>query len=200
KESIDIEGKCEEALAFFDLSGSKKTILVIGGSLGSLTLNNSVFAAIDKIIESDIQVVWQCGSYYYESFRDKIPAEKQSHIKLFSFLQRMDLAYAAADIIISRAGAGTISELCVLGKPVVLVPSPNVAEDHQSVNAKSLESRGAAVLITDEKAPEYLMSSTIELLSNEVKCSQLSSNIKKIAILDADEVIAREVLKLADNN
>jgi len=200
KESVDIKGKREEALKFFDLSENKKTMLIVGGSLGSLTLNRSVFGALDKIQQNGIQVIWQCGSYYYDSFRDKLSHDKDSYIKLFSFLQRMDLAYAAADVIISRAGAGTISELCVLGKPVILVPSPNVAEDHQTVNAKSLEKEGAALVITDEKAQEDLMNAAIELLRNEIKCNELSSNIKKLAILDADEVIAKEVLKLANTN
>jgi len=197
KESVDIQGKRQEALQFFNLSENRKTILIVGGSLGSLTLNDSVFAAIDKIIAHNIQVIWQCGSFYYESFKNKLPGTFESQIKLFPFLQRMDLAYAAADVIISRAGAGTIAELCVVGKPVVLVPSPNVAEDHQSVNANSLASKNAAVIVKDIEARKDLINTATELLKNEARCVELSSNIKELAILDADDVIANEVLKLA---
>lgn len=200
KESVDIQGKREEALQFFNLSARRKTVLLIGGSLGSLTLNNSVFEAINKIIDGDIQMIWQCGNYYYESFKNKLPEAYESQIKLFPFLQRMDLAYAAADIIISRAGAGTIAELCVVGKPVVLVPSPNVAEDHQSVNARTLASKNAAVVVTDDSAREFLIDIIIELLNNEVHCTDLALNIMKMAVYNADNVIANEVLKLAELN
>src|SRR5690606_37992555 len=200
KESVDIQGKREEALQFFNLSARRKTVLLIGGSLGSLTLNNSVFEAINKIIDGDIQMIWQCGNYYYESFKNKLPEAYESQIKLFPFLQRMDLAYAAADIIISRAGAGTIAELCVVGKPVVLVPSPNVAEDHQSVNARTLANKNAAVVVTDDSAREFLIDIIIELLNNEVHCTDLALNIMKMAVYNADDVIANEVLKLAELN
>lgn len=200
KESVDIGGKREEALAFFNLSPDRKTILLIGGSLGSLTLNNSALTAINKIIDRDIQLIWQCGNYYYESFKNKLSQESEGQVKLFPFLQRMDLAYAAADVIISRAGAGTIAELCVVGKPVVLVPSPNVAEDHQTINAKALVDKNAAVLVSDESAKEFLIDVVIELLNNEAHCTDLALNIMKMAIYNADEVIAREVLKLAEEN
>src|SRR5690554_5144445 len=200
KESVDTHGKRDEALQFFNLSAQRKTVLLIGGSLGSLTLNNSAFAAISKIIDRDIQLIWQCGNYYYDSFKNKLPHEFEHQIKLFPFLQQMDLAYAAADVIVSRAGAGTIAELCVVGKPVVLVPSPNVAEDHQSVNARALADKDAAVVVTDDNAQEFLMDVVIELLNNEVHCTELALNIMKMAIYNADEVIAKEVLKLAEGN
>jgi len=198
KESVDIEGKRYEALDYYNLSENRKTVLIIGGSLGSLTLNNSVFSAIEKIIAHHIQIIWQCGAYYYDLYKDRIPAEYKSQVKLFPFLQRMDLAYAAADVIISRAGAGTIAELCVVGKPVILVPSPNVAEDHQSVNARSLESKNAAIIIKDVNAQDRLVNTAIDLLNNEIRCNELSSHIKELAIVDSDEVIASEVLKLAE--
>lgn len=198
RESVDIQGKREEALQFFSLSDSRKTILVVGGSLGSLTLNESLLAGVDKVIENNVQVIWQCGTYYYESYKKKLSEKAESQIKLLPFLGRMDLAYAAADVIISRAGAGTIAELCVVGKPVILVPSPNVAEDHQTVNARSLESKGAAVIIRDAEAVENLMDEAIGLLKNEVKCTELSLNIRVLAITNADEVIANQVLKLAE--
>ena len=200
KESVNVQGKRDEALQLFNLSANRKTILLIGGSLGSLTLNNSAFEAIDKIIGHDIQLIWQCGNYYYDSFKNRLPQGSGEHIKLFPFLQRMDLAYAAADVIISRAGAGTIAELCIVGKPAVLVPSPNVAEDHQSVNAKALADKNAAVVVTDDNAREFLADIVIELLNNEEHCTDLALNIMRMAIYDADEVIANEVLKLAEEN
>jgi len=200
KEAVEIQGKRDEALQYFNLSEDRKTILLIGGSLGSLTLNNSAFGAINKIIDRGIQLIWQCGNYYYESFKDKLPQGSEHQIKLFPFLQRMDLAYAAADVIVSRAGAGTIAELCVVGKPVVLVPSPNVAEDHQSVNARALADKDAAVVVPDDSAQEFLADIVIELLDNEVHCTDLALNIMRMAIYNADEVIANEVLKLADGN
>ncbi|TCK83525.1 undecaprenyldiphospho-muramoylpentapeptide beta-N-acetylglucosaminyltransferase [Albibacterium bauzanense] len=200
RESVDIQGKREEALEFFNLSAKRKTILLTGGSLGSLTLNNSAFGAINKIIDRDLQLIWQCGSYYYELFKNKLLQGSEDQIKLFPFLQRMDLAYAAADVIISRAGAGTIAELCVVGKPVVLVPSPNVAEDHQTINARALADKDAAVVVTDDNAQEFLIDVVIELLNNEVHCTDLALNIMRMAIYNADEVIADEVLKLAEQN
>src|SRR5690606_3277737 len=200
QESVAIEGKRSEALSYFNLSEKRKTILVIGGSLGSSTLNKSMLGAIGSLIENDFQVIWQCGQYYFESYRDKIGDDQRGHIKIYAFMDRMDFAYAAADVIVSRAGAGTISELCVVGKPVVLVPSPNVAEDHQTVNAKSLVDRNAALMVSDVEAEEKLMAKVMALLADEEECIHLSTEIKKMAITNADVVIAEEVLKLADRN
>ncbi|MFB5946153.1 undecaprenyldiphospho-muramoylpentapeptide beta-N-acetylglucosaminyltransferase [Albibacterium profundi] len=200
KESVAIEGKRYEALDYFDLSADRKTVLVVGGSLGSDTMNKSVFGAIDRIVEQNLQVIWQCGKYYFESYREKVEERYRSYIKIYPFMERMDYAYAAADVIVSRAGAGTISELCVVGKPVVLVPSPNVAEDHQTVNAKSLVNRGAALMVSDSRAEEELFDQVIDLISDRELCERLVTEIKKMAIVDADVVIAKEVLKLADKN
>src|SRR5690606_20333936 len=138
--AVDIEGKRSEALAAFGLEEGRKTILVTGGSLGAKTLNSFMLESIDKIASrSDLQVIWQCGGFYYEQMKDILALERTipDNVKLMPFLQRMDYAYAAADVIIARAGAGTISELCVIGKPAILVPSPNVAEDHQTKNAQA---------------------------------------------------------------
>lgn len=197
KESVLIEGKREPGLKEFGLSGDKKTILITGGSLGAGTLNKSVMAGLEQIVAADIQVIWQCGTYYYERYNRELDKKYRSHIVLRPFLQRMDLAYAAADIIVSRAGAGTIAELCVLSKPIILVPSPNVAEDHQTSNAKALVSRNAAVLVKDSDAIETLIGSTINLLEDKAKCDLLSKNSKEMAVLNADEVIAKEVLRIA---
>lgn len=194
--SVDIEGKKVKALESFGLSFGPKTILVTGGSLGAGTLNDCVKENINKLAEAGVQVIWQCGSYYYEKLKNEIGDSLPDNIKLMPFLQRMDYAYAAADLIIARAGAGTISELCVVGKPTILVPSPNVAEDHQTKNAMALVEKKATILVKDSDARSFLIDNAIALLKNENTMDQLSVNIRQLALLDADEVIAREVLKL----
>jgi UDP-N-acetylglucosamine--N-acetylmuramyl-(pentapeptide) pyrophosphoryl-undecaprenol N-acetylglucosamine transferase len=193
RESVDIDGKREEALKEFKLSADKKTILVIGGSLGARTLNNSMLAHLKKIEDAGVQVIWQTGKYYYEEVKQKLGRDF-GNIRLMEFLNRMDLAYAAADVIISRAGAGTIAELCIVGKPVILVPSPNVAEDHQTKNAKALVQEQACEYVADRKAVEELVDTTLSLLKDENKKKILSANIRKLALPDADEVIAKEVI------
>lgn len=193
--SVDIEGKKGEALVSFELEAGKKTILVTGGSLGAKTLNDCVQQAIEKFKEADVQVIWQCGSYYHEKLNAEIK-DLPYNVKMLPFLQRMDYAYAAADLIIARAGAGTISELCVIGKPVILVPSPNVAEDHQTKNAMALVNKNAALMVKDVEARQDLVDEALALLKNENKMNDLVENIKKLALLDADDVIAHEVLKI----
>lgn len=198
KETVNIDGKREAAFEFFGLSPSKKTILVTGGSLGAGTLNKSMMAGIDKIVEQDVQLIWQTGKYYYQSINDQFAGKIHRNIKVLEFLQKMDLAYAAADVIISRAGAGTIAELFVVKKPVILVPSPNVAEDHQTQNAMALVKNDAAILIRDNEAEQDLVAAVLQLLKDEDKCAGLSKNIGMMALPDADEVIATEVLKIAN--
>ncbi len=198
QDTVNIQGKREEAYDFFSLSSLKKTILVTGGSLGAGTLNKSMLAGIDRIIAQDVQLIWQTGKYYCQSISDQLREKEHSNIKVLEFLQKMDLAYAAADVIISRAGAGTIAELFVVSKPVILVPSPNVAEDHQTKNAMALVIKEAAVLVTDNEAEQNLVDVALQLLKNDVKCASLSENIGEMALPDADEVIAREVLKIAN--
>lgn len=196
--SVEIDGKRDEAFAFFGLDPDKKTILVTGGSLGARTLNESVIASLEKLKHADVQLIWQCGSYYYDKLSQELQGKLPAGIHMLAFLQRMDFAYAAADVIIGRAGAGTISELCVVGKPVILVPSPNVAEDHQTKNAMALVQKQAAVLVKDDQAVATLFDSALALLNNAVESNSLAYNIKRLALLDADVVIAREVLKLAN--
>ncbi len=198
KETVNIEGKRDEALKFFGLLSHKKTILVTGGSLGAGTLNKSMLGDLDKIVNENVQLIWQTGKYYYQSINSQLAGKEQTGIKVLEFLQRMDLAYAAADVIISRAGAGTIAELFVVKKPVILVPSPNVAEDHQTKNAMALVQNEAAVLVKDGEAESKLIDIALELLKDEIKCEKLSGNIGRMALPDADEVIAREVLKIAN--
>jgi UDP-N-acetylglucosamine--N-acetylmuramyl-(pentapeptide) pyrophosphoryl-undecaprenol N-acetylglucosamine transferase len=200
KESVAIEGKRELGLSEFGLSAQRKTILITGGSLGARTLNQSIMAGLDKIVDADIQVIWQCGNYYFEKYDLELDNKYRNHIVLKPFLPHMDLAYAAADLIVSRAGAGTIAELCVLSKPIILVPSPNVAEDHQTSNAKTLVSKNAAVLIKDNEAVETLIESAIHLLKNKEKCTSLARNSRELAVLNADEIIAKEVLRIAEEN
>lgn len=194
--SVDIEGKKGDALVSFGLEAGKKTILVTGGSLGAGTLNDCIKNNIEKLNQAGVQVIWQCGGYYVEKLTAELGDKLPNSIRMTAFLQKMDYAYAAADLIIARAGAGTISELCVVGKPVILVPSPNVAEDHQTKNAMALVNKDAAKMVKDIEAREVLVDTAIRLLEDNEECDQLAKNIKQLELLDADEVIAKEVLKL----
>ncbi len=196
RESVDIKGRREEAFKEFKLSPAKQTILVTGGSLGARTLNNSVIAGLQKLTDADVQLIWQTGKHYFAEINEKIGHSNSANIRVLEFLNRMDLAYAAADVIISRAGAGTIAELCVVGKPVILVPSPNVAEDHQTKNAQSLVKEQACEYVTDKDAVEGLIDAALLLLDDEKKKKILSDNISKLALPNADEVIAKEVIQI----
>ncbi|MBY0246004.1 MAG: undecaprenyldiphospho-muramoylpentapeptide beta-N-acetylglucosaminyltransferase [Sphingobacteriaceae bacterium] len=196
KQVVEIEGKRVAALQFFKLSENKKTILITGGSLGAGTLNRSVEQSLAKLIEADVQIVWQTGKSYYNGVINRLGENYHPNICIVEFLTQMDFAYAAADVIISRAGAGTIAELCLLKKPVVLVPSPNVAEDHQTKNANELVKNNAAILVEDMNAETELISRTLALLNENSICEKLSQNIALMALVDADKVIANEVLKL----
>jgi UDP-N-acetylglucosamine--N-acetylmuramyl-(pentapeptide) pyrophosphoryl-undecaprenol N-acetylglucosamine transferase len=187
-----------EALEHFKLASTMPVILVLGGSLGAGTINSSVGGGIGPVEEAGVQMIWQTGSHYYDRMRELTEAAATNNFRVTGFISRMDMAYAAADIIISRAGAGTISELALVGKPVILVPSPNVAEDHQTHNAMALVTREAAVLVTDAAAPAELINTALALLKDSARREKLSENIRKLAIRDADEVIAREVLKLVN--
>jgi UDP-N-acetylglucosamine--N-acetylmuramyl-(pentapeptide) pyrophosphoryl-undecaprenol N-acetylglucosamine transferase len=195
-ESVAIEGKREDAFSYFNLNPAKKTILVTGGSLGARTLNNCMLTGMGNIAASDIQLIWQTGKYYYKTILEQTEDKLNVNIKIVEFLNRMDFAYAAADLIISRAGAGTIAELCVIKKPVILVPSPNVAEDHQTKNAMALALNDAAVLISDQDATTKLADTALNLIRNSDKCLSLSENIGKMSLLHADEIIASEVIKM----
>jgi UDP-N-acetylglucosamine--N-acetylmuramyl-(pentapeptide) pyrophosphoryl-undecaprenol N-acetylglucosamine transferase len=200
KESVDIAGKHMQALELYKLSNFKKTILITGGSLGARTLNNSILAGLDKLIKADVQVIWQTGKFYYKTIKEQLGDNLHPNICVVEFLNRMDLAYAAADVIISRAGAGTIAELCVIKKPVILVPSPNVAEDHQTKNALALMQEDAAVFVADRDAEAKLVDKAIELLNDKKLQTKLSNNIGKLAMPNADEVIAKEVIQITNNN
>jgi UDP-N-acetylglucosamine--N-acetylmuramyl-(pentapeptide) pyrophosphoryl-undecaprenol N-acetylglucosamine transferase len=187
----------DEALAFFNLNKEFPVILVLGGSLGAGTLNNCLSENINILRDSDCQWLWQTGKYYFENVKALVSLSFSGNISVHGFINRMDYAYAAADIIVSRAGAGTISELCLVGKPAILVPSPNVAEDHQTKNAEALSKRDAAMLIPDSKAVKILVDEAIKLISDKSRRNQFSENILKMADRDADIRIAEEVLKLS---
>lgn len=197
KDAVDIENKRFAAAELLSLSPHKKTILLTGGSLGSRTLNKSMFLGLDKILAADVQLIWQTGKYYYQSVLEQMKGREHPNIKVLEFLHRMDLAYAASDLVISRAGAGTIAELCAVKKPAILVPSPNVAEDHQTKNAVALVENDAAIMVGDSMAELELIDIALLLIDNKDKCKTLSDNIGKMALPDADEVIAREVLRIA---
>jgi len=197
RDSVNIAGKHMQALELFKLSTFKKTVLVTGGSLGAGTLNKSIMAGLEKLVAADVQVIWQTGKYYYKGIIEKLGEDYHPNIRITEFLSRMDLAYAAADVIISRAGAGTIAELYLVKKPVILVPSPNVAEDHQTKNALALVQENAAILVPDRDAETKLVDRVIELLNDKDLQKKLSDNISKMAMPDADEIIAKEVFKLS---
>jgi UDP-N-acetylglucosamine--N-acetylmuramyl-(pentapeptide) pyrophosphoryl-undecaprenol N-acetylglucosamine transferase len=188
----------DEALLFFRLKKGFPVILVLGGSLGAGTINKSLSGQLNKMVDSECQWLWQTGKNYFENVNALIALSFTEKISVQSFINRMDYAFAAADIIVSRAGAGTISELCLVGKPVILVPSPNVAEDHQTRNALALSYKNAAVMIKDSEAEKHLVDEAIMLVNNKEERALLSDNILKMADRDADIRIAKEVLKLAD--
>ncbi len=186
----------KEAMNYFGLQENEKVILVIGGSLGARSVNNAVLKSVDEIAKSGIRVIWQTGAFYYEQIQSELKDSKPENLQIHQFISRMDLAYAVASIIISRAGAGTISELCLVGKPVILVPSPNVAEDHQTKNALALAEKDAAIMIPDNEIDGKLLSEAIQLINDEKKCKGLSENIKNLAKPNATKDIVDEVEKI----
>ena len=183
----------EEAIQFFGLDPNKKTILSIGGSLGAKTINEALDSNIEAFEKNNLQLIWQTGKPYAAQGKERVAGRK--NIWVNDFITQMEYAYAAADVVISRSGAMSVGELCVMKKPAVFVPYPYAAEDHQTVNAKKLVDRNAAMMIKDSEAAEKLVPMIIELSKDENKQNELISNISKLAITDADEMIAREILK-----
>lgn len=188
--------KHEEALLHFGIQGNKKTILVIGGSLGARTINKSIENGLSKIIEHKFQLLWQTGKDYYTDAKVVADSYKCEEIKVLDFITRMDLAYSVADIVISRAGASTISEICIVKKPSILVPSPNVAEDHQTKNAMALFNNDAAMMISDAEAPIKLVDEAIKLLNDEFLINVYRENCGKMAAVNSAEKIVNEILSL----
>lgn len=195
---LNIASKRKDALAFFGLKEGKKTVLAIGGSLGARTINESIAGCLASFSDQNIQLIWQTGKGYYAEAKDKVVSFEEHGIKAFDFIGRMDMAYAAADIIVSRAGASSISELCLVQKPAILIPSPNVAEDHQTKNAMALVEKNAAILIKDAVARQELSIQLNALLKDEDRQLRLSNELKKLALPDAAIMIAHEAIKLAE--
>jgi len=189
-----------DALQSFGLNEQLKTVLIVGGSLGARTLNESVLGHLDLVRDSGVQFIWQTGKYYHAEILKRLEQMgKPKNLIVTDFISDMGAAYKAADIVVSRAGAGSISEFCLLGKPVILVPSPNVAEDHQTKNALALVKKEAALYIKDVEAPQLLMSMAIDTVKDDAKLKSLSDNILKMALPSSAEIIAKEVIKLAEN-
>ena len=189
--------KSKEAYDFFGFDPSLKTILVVGGSLGARTINQSIIAQLSLLAEDkSVQLIWQTGKFYIESAKATAAAFASPRLLVTDFVSRMDLAYSIADLVVSRAGASSISELCLLSKAVILVPSPNVAEDHQTQNALALVNKQAAILIRDQEAKAQLVPKALELIKNETELQDLRDNILKLAEIDSANRIAAEVMKL----
>ena len=188
----------DEALAKFGLVPGKKTILLVGGSLGARTVNESVLSHLDLVRDSGVQFIWQTGKYYNASIMERLAAEpKMDNLVVTDFISDMAAAYKAADLVISRAGASSISEFCIIGKPVVLVPSPNVAEDHQTKNAMALVNRDAALIVKDAEAPGSLLPLAVKTVNDEARLKSLSENILQLALPDSAAIIAKEVIRMA---
>jgi UDP-N-acetylglucosamine--N-acetylmuramyl-(pentapeptide) pyrophosphoryl-undecaprenol N-acetylglucosamine transferase len=188
-----------QAYAHFNLNPVKKTLLITGGSLGARTINSSIAAGLEQLTGHDnIQIIWQTGKLYINDVKRQMEktAGGKSQIIVMEFIARMDYAYALADLVISRAGACSISELCLVAKPAILVPSPNVTEDHQTKNAMALVNSNAAILVKDAEAPEKLVSTALELIKNDLKLSELSKNIEKLAEKNSADRIVDEIVLL----
>lgn len=193
KDLLNIDAKKDEAIAHFNLDANKKTLLVLGGSLGARRINQLIEKEIYNIVSKDIQVIWQCGKFYineYKHFSDG------KNVQVLDFIDRMDLVYAAADFVISRAGASSVSELCLVGKPTIFIPSPNVAEDHQTKNAKAIVDKNGAILLKENELDENFETVFSELVTNQNLQLELSQNIKSLAKPNATKDIVEEIVKL----
>ena len=193
---LDIDTKTIEAKDHFNLQHGKYTLLVLGGSLGARRINELIKDELDFLNTLNVQVIWQCGKLYYHEYK---LSGHEKHIQLHAFINNMDMAYAAADIIISRAGASSVSELCIVGKPVIFIPSPNVAEDHQAKNASAVVEKNAALLIRENELKVDFQNKFSQLLASPEKQKQLGENIKQLALVNATKHIADEVEKLLKN-
>ncbi|MHC0442022.1 undecaprenyldiphospho-muramoylpentapeptide beta-N-acetylglucosaminyltransferase [Flavobacterium sp. 3-210] len=189
---IDIESKRDEAITFYGLDPNKKTLLVLGGSLGARRINQLIEKELQNFLSQDVQLIWQCGKLYFEDYKKY----NQQNVRVVDFIERMDFVYAAADVIISRAGASSVSELCIVGKPVIFIPSPNVAEDHQTKNAQAIVDAKGAILLKESELDNEFSIVFEALLKDEGKQKQLSSNIKKLAMPKATQDIVAEIVKL----
>ena len=189
---IAIDGKRAEGISHFNLDPNKKTILILGGSLGARRVNQLIEKELEFFASQKVQLLWQCGKLYFEEYQKY----NSDNVQVMAFVERMDLVYAAADIVISRAGASSVSELCIVGKPVIFIPSPNVAEDHQTKNAQSVADKNGAILIRESELDTAFESTFSDLITNESKQNELSRNIKNLALPNATKAIVEEILKL----
>jgi len=190
---LEIDSKRKEAVKYFNLNPNKKTLLVLGGSLGARRVNQLIEKEIYNIVAKDMQIIWQCGKLYYHDYNHFSDGQV---VQVLSFINRMDLVYAAADFVISRAGASSVSELCLVGKPVIFIPSPNVAEDHQTKNATAIVDKKGAILIKESDLDTTFETVFLELISNENLQKELSENIKKLAKPNATKNIVEQIVKL----
>lgn len=195
---LDTHISRDEALAAFGLDTTKKTVLIVGGSLGARTMNESVLQHLDLIRQSEVQFIWQTGKYYSAEISERMKGQELPNLVVTDFISDMGAAYKAADVVVSRAGAGSISEFCLLGIPVILVPSPNVAEDHQTKNAMALVNKQAAIYVKDADAPQQLIQMALDVVRDAAKLQSLHENILKMALPASAEIIAKEVIKLAE--
>ena len=194
---LDAKVTREKAAKAFGLDPAKRMVLLVGGSLGARTLNESMLGAWDALKGSDVQFIWQTGKYYYEDIKARLKGRELENVHVCDFISSMDAAYAVADLVISRAGAGSISEFCLLGKAVILVPSPNVSEDHQTKNALALVNKEAALYVKDAEAATALIPLALATVGDEARLAALSKNILTLAFHNSAEVIADEVIALA---
>ena len=189
---IDIESKRTEAIQYFNLDANKKTVLVLGGSLGARRLNQLIEKELKNFLSHDVQIIWQCGKLYFKDYKKY----NSNTVQVLAFIDRMDLVYAAADIVISRAGASSVSELCIVGKPVIFIPSPNVAEDHQTKNAQSIVDKKGAIMLKESELEEQFSLVVEALLKDQGKQDLLSKNIRQLALPNATKQIVEEIVKL----
>jgi UDP-N-acetylglucosamine--N-acetylmuramyl-(pentapeptide) pyrophosphoryl-undecaprenol N-acetylglucosamine transferase len=196
RQDLLLQANKSEANAYFKLDESKKTILILGGSLGARRINQLIEKELDFLLSQNIQIIWQCGKLY---LNDYSKYNEKDSVQVVAFIDRMDLVYAAADIIISRSGASSVSELCIVGKPTIFIPSPNVAEDHQSKNAKAIADKKGAILLKENELNEKFETTFSDVISNENLQIELSQNIKKLAKPNATKDIVEEIVKLIKN-
>ncbi len=190
----------EDAVRSFGFAPTKKVVLIVGGSLGARTLNESVLQHLDQIRKSDVQFIWQTGKFYSAEISERLKGQDIPNLTVTDFISDMGVAYKAADLVVSRAGAGSISEFCLLGKPVILIPSPNVAEDHQTKNAMALVNKAAALYVKDAEADKILLPLAIDTAKDDAKLQSLHENILKMALPDSADIIAKEVIKLSEGH
>ncbi|BDB51790.1 undecaprenyldiphospho-muramoylpentapeptide beta-N-acetylglucosaminyltransferase [Flavobacterium ammonificans] len=189
---IEVQSKRAEGRAHYNLDPNKKTILILGGSLGARRINQLIEKELEFFASQNVQLLWQCGKFYLDEYQ-KFNSE---NVQVMAFIERMDLVYAAADVVISRSGASSVSELCIVGKPVIFIPSPNVAEDHQTKNAKSVADKNGAILIRESELDSNFESTFSDLITDEKKQNELSQNINNLALPNATKAIVEEILKL----